>query len=283
MSEFYIHGGIKAPLRRIISLAPSITEMLFYLGLGESVVGVTRQCDYPAAVSGIENVGSFLIPDTERILELSPDAVIGIKDLHGHLPKVLRDNIGVILFDYHSVAGILDVMEAVSSLGGQPEAGLERAGSLRRRVEKIQTENSGEDPVRTLFLITESPLMLPARGSYHYDALRITGAAQVTNGYAQYERVTLEEVVYFDPEVILACGTNRGKPPRKMCPGCQSAEPPCQRIVDDIALKPGWKDTTAAQSGNIVALPCDWLCRAGPRLIDGMESIAGILRRYRKG
>jgi len=104
MDAFSIHGNIKAPARRIVSLAPSTTELLFYLGLGESVVGITKQCDYPASVGDIDLIGSFLIPDKKRILELSPDTIIGISSLHQHLPEIIQnEHIGVILFDYHSV------------------------------------------------------------------------------------------------------------------------------------------------------------------------------------
>jgi iron complex transport system substrate-binding protein len=283
MDAFSIYGTVKAPSQRIISLAPSITEMLFYLGMGDSVVGVTRQCDYPAAASDIDIIGSFLIPDKECILGLSPDVIIGISSLHQHMPETARnEHTGVILFDYHSVQGILDVMEAVSSLAVAAKTALELTASLRNRVSALKANENKDRLVRTLFLISESPIMTPARNSYQYDALRIAGAAQLAGGYTQYERVTLEEVVYFDPEVILACGRHRGDEPSKMCPDCQATQPICQRIVDDIALKPGWKETSAALNSGIVAIPCPWLCRPGPRLITGMESIAEILGRYKR-
>lgn len=278
MSDFNLQGEIKLPLRRIISLAPSITEMLFYLGLGESVIGVTRQCDYPAEVTRIESLGSLVLPDTKRILELSPDVIIGLSDLHAHIFKVYREKgIGLILLNYHNIQGILDIMEAISSLAIDTKTSLQCVASLRERTDRLLLHNKAR--VRTLFLLRESPLMLPSRFSYLYDALKIAGASQITTSYTQYERVTFEEVLHFDPEVIFACGYKRGERSRKICPDCQSTQPLCQRVVDDIGLKPGWKETWASTSGNIFALPCHWLCRPGPRLIDGIESIAKILQR----
>lgn len=284
MDAFSIHGQLKAPSRRIVSLAPSVTELLFYLGMGDSVVGVTRQCDYPEAAKSIENIGSFMVPDKERILALEPDIIIGIGDLHRHMPEFVKDkDIGVVLFDYFSVQGILDVMDAIASLAVDAKASLSLVASLRQRVEVLRNRDNGDNTVKTLFLISESPIMIPSRNSYQYDALQIAGALQIATGYTQYERVTLEEVVYFDPEIILACGRHRGQTLPKMCPDCHSKDPICRRIVDDIAFKLGWKETSAAKNGNINALPCHWLCRPGPRLVDGMEAVAGIIQRYKNG
>jgi iron complex transport system substrate-binding protein len=250
--------------------------------MGDSVIGVTRQCDYPAAASDIEVIGSFLIPDKKRILELSPDVVIGISSLHHHMPEALQnERTGVILFDYNSVHEILDVMEGIASLSADIDSTLAIVARLRNRVNAIPKVKFNEAPVRTLFLISEDPIVLPAHNSYQYDALRICGAKQLPNGYTQYERVTIEEVVYFDPEVILACGRHRGEPLPQMCPDCRAADPICQRTVEDIASKPYWKDTSAALNGNIFAIPCHWLCRPGPRLIEGLEKITGILHGYK--
>jgi iron complex transport system substrate-binding protein len=147
-------------------------------------------------------------------------------------------------------------------------------------VNALHPSKNKDGPIKTLFLISQSPIMIPSRNSYQYDALQIAGASQLPTGYTQYERVTVEEVVYFDPEIILACGRHRGELPPKMCPDCRSTHPICQRIVDDIALEPKWKETSAALNGNIIATPCHWLCRPGQRLIDGMESIAKIFQKY---
>ena len=275
MTELTIHGDIRLPAHRIISLAPSVTEVLFHLGLGEYVVGVTKQCDYPEAAKEKSAIGSFLKPDIKRIIGLSPDVVIGLADLHQHLSQAV--DIPHILFDYHSVVGILDAMEVVAGIAEDVEIASAQVASLRRRVHEIQKKTDMYSTVRTLFMMYDDPVYIPGCGSYQYDALKIAGAAQMPYDNAQYERVTLEQVVEFDPEVVFACGHHRHEPPRNICPGCQAENPICLRIVDDIGIKPQWEKTTAARKGRIIALPCDWLCRAGPRLIDGMEKIAEIL------
>jgi iron complex transport system substrate-binding protein len=282
LSELTVHGVITVPARRIISLAPSITEMLFYLGLGDSVAGVTRQCDFPEYVGNISNIGSFIKPDTKRINGVSPDIIIGLSDLHKHLPEIIEpEKAGQILLNYHDVRGVLDAMEIIAGLAVDVEKTTELVASLRRRVSVIQKDSEKYRSVKTLFMMHDDPVYTPGRSSYQYDALRIAGAIQMPYNNAQYERITLEQVAEFNPEVVFACGRHRDEMPRKICPGCQAEDPICQRIVDDIGMKPQWRDTTASRKGRIVALPCDWLCRAGPRLVDGMERIAGILSDVR--
>jgi iron complex transport system substrate-binding protein len=282
MDGFTAHGVIRAPARRIVSLAPSITETLFYLGLGESVVGVTQQCDYPVSVKSKDSVGSFSVPDLEHLGKLSPDLIIGFSELHQHLAGfVSGTRSGLLLFSYHNVQGVLDSMEALASLAEDTQTALERVASLRLRVNALPSVESN-GPVRALFVTFENPIIIPGIGSYQYDALKVAGAVQMPIGFSHYERVTMEEVVHFNPEVILACGRHRGEPPPKICPGCQAEHPVCQRVVEDIAVKPGWRETKAASSGHLLAIPCHWLCRPGPRLIDGIEQIAKVFSRYRQ-
>jgi iron complex transport system substrate-binding protein len=278
MTELNVHDDIVLPARRIVSLAPSITEILFFLGLGKHVAGVTGQCDFPDSAQRKNIVGSFLKPDIKRIDTLSPDMIIGLKDLHEHIPDMIDSgHTGYIMFDYRSVSGVLDAMEIVAGIAEHIKTASQRVASLRHRVRNVQMEMSERPAVRTLFMMYDDPVYTPGCGSYQYDALEIAGAVQMQYNNAQYERVTVEQVVDFDPQVIFACGRHRNEPPRKVCSGCQAENPICLRIVDDIGIRPQWRKTSAARNDRIIAILCDWLCRAGPRLVDGMEKIAQIL------
>ncbi len=281
-NELSLYGNVKAPARRIVSLAPSITETLFYLGLGDNMVGVTQQCDYPPEVSRVAKIGSFAVPDMARIAALQPDVIVGLADLHQHLAKDAGNGgTPLLLLDHRTVAGILDAMDALASLAPDAAASTERVAALRQRLAALP--KPPPEPVRTLFVTFTNPIITPGKGSYQYDALSTAGAAQMTLSNGTYERVTLEEVIHYDPEVILACGRHRDQPARPVCPNCQAENPICQRCVEDIAAMPGWRETSAAKSGHLLAIPCDWLCRPGPRLIGGIEKIAGIIAAYRAG
>lgn len=281
MNEFTVHGTVPAPARSIISLAPSITEVLFYLGLGDAVAGVTRQCDHPEEARSKLAIGSFAAPDMTIIAGLSPDVIIGLSDLHAHLAKKIdTGRTCLILLGYHTVQGILDAMQALASLAGDSRQALGLVASLQARLDALRSRPRRERPARTLFMTMENPVIIPGLGSYQHDALDIAGAVQMSGDPRQYERVTLEEVIHFDPEVVLACGRHRDEPPCRLCPDCRADNPICRRIVEDIAGKPGWRETAAAKTGRFLPLPCHWLCRPGPRLIDGMEKIADILMNY---
>ena len=278
MTELNIRDDITLPARRIISLAPSITEILFFLGLGKHVAGVTAQCDFPGSAQRKNTIGSFLKPDIKSIEALSPDMIIGLKDLHENIPDMVDSGYtGCIMFDYRSVSGVLDAMELVAGIAEDIKTASGRVASLRQRVRNVQTEVSARPAVRALFMMYDEPVYTPGCGSYQFDALKIAGAVQMPYNNAQYERVSVEQVIDFDPEVVFACGRHRDELPRKVCSGCQAENPICLRIVDDIGIRPGWRDTTAARNNRIIAMPCDWLCRAGPRLVDGIEKIAQIL------
>lgn len=279
MNEITRHGSIRAPARRIVSLAPSITEILFYLGMGESVVGVTRNCDYPAPANNLSKIGSFATPVVKTILELSPDVVIGLRDLHQYLAEsVVSAKTGLMLLQYNDVPGVLDAMEAIASLAEDTRAGRERIALLRERTRKLELARTRHRGIRSCFVTFDDPIIIPGHGSYQYDALRMAGAIPMSDNTTQYESVTLEKVRHFNPEIIFACGRHRDEPPRTRCPECQATNPVCQRIVDDIAIKPGWKETSASITGHVIPMPCAWLCRPGPRLIDGIEAIARIFQ-----
>jgi iron complex transport system substrate-binding protein len=120
----------------------------------------------------------------------------------------------------------------------------------------------------------DSWVITPTSQSYQYDAISIAGGRLMSFSAGEaYARVPLKEVLEFDPEVILSCGRTRSEKPRKRCPGCISQDPPCWWVAEELKDKNGWKETSAAKQDRIYALPCELLCRPGPRVVDGMESI----------
>lgn len=82
-----------------------------------------------------------------------------------------------------------------------------------------------------------------------------------------------EEVAAYDPEIIIACGVAPGNMPRKRCPGCRLCNPPCARNVSGLLRRPYLAKVAAVKKGRVYPVPCDWLCRPGPRLIDGIEKL----------
>jgi len=272
---------VNKPIRRIVSLAPSLTETLFFLGLGERVVGVTEQCDFPPEARERKKVGSFVEPDLGKILRLKPDLILALSRIHGKfIEEAGSEGLPVLALPrVRSVEDILRIMEEIADIAGE-ERGKALVGSLRERLRLIKERVKPLPPPRVFRLMIEDPIVAPTRSSYQWDAMRLAGGWPMPLEFEEpYTPVKLEEIVEFDPEVILSCGMREGEEPRRRCPGCRSQNPPCQRIVDEIGKWEGWKETRAAKEGRIYPIPCEFLCRPGPRLVEGIEFMSKLFHR----
>lgn len=268
---------MSSPARRIISLAPALTDTLFSLGLGESVVGVTAQCNHPDA-SRCPRVGSFGQPEVSVILAQRPDLVLSMGPIHSSVEEELRrHDIPVLPFRPASVSDIFAEVEELCRLAGNEERCLRRIAALRARLRAVQEQVRGLAPVRAFRLLSVDPLIALGPSTYHHDAMVHAGGLPLPVATEQPATViSLADLVTFDPEVIVACGRNSGEVPRPLCPGCRSEAPICVRDVSTIGTLPGWQDMTAAKAGRISALPCEILCRPGPGLIGGIERMAAL-------
>ena len=269
---------VNKPIRRIVSLAPSLTETLFFLGLGERVVGVTEQCDFPPEAREREKVGSFVEPDLGKISRLKPDLILALSRIHEKfIEEAGNEDLPVLALPHvRSVEDILRIMEEIADIAGE-ERGKALVGSLRERLRLIKERVKPLPPPRVFRLMIEDPIVAPTRSSYQWDAIRLAGGWPMPLEFEEsYTPVKLEEIVEFDPEVILSCGMREGEEPRRRCPGCRAQNPPCQRIVDEIGKQEGWKEIRAAKEGRIYPIPCELLCRPGPRLVEGIEFMSKL-------
>ena len=263
------------PVRRIISLAPSLTETLFFLGLGEKVVGVTEQCDFPPEAREREKIGSFVKPDPERILKLKPDLVLALSRIHEKFLKEAGErNLPVLtLPPVRRVDDIFRLMEEIADIAGGKKFLI---NSLREKLEATRKRVEHLPRPRVFRLMTEDPIIAPTSSSYQWDAIRLAGGMPMPLKFEEpYTSVKLEEILRFDPEVILSCGTRSGEE-RQKCPGCRAQNPPCQRKTDEIREWEGWRETRAAREGRIYPIPCELICRPGPRLVEGIEYMSGL-------
>jgi len=282
MEEFRLLGKVNKPIRRIVSLAPSLTETLFFLGLGERVVGVTEQCDFPPEAREREKIGSFIEPDLGKISRLKPDLILALGRIHekffeeasgGDLPLIS-------LPSTKSVEDIFCLMEEIAKLAGEEEKGKSLTGSLRERLKLVKERVKPFPPPRVFRLMIEDPIVTPTSSSYQWDAIRLAGGKPMPLEFEEpYTPVKLEEILRFDPQVILSCGVRNGEKPRRRCPGCRAQNPPCQRIVEEIGKWEGWRETQAAGEGRIYPIPCELICRPGPRLVEGIELMSKLFHR----
>ena len=279
MKEVHLLGQVRMPVQRIVSLAPSLTETLLFLGLDSKVVGVTEQCNYPEEASDREKVGSFVYPDLERVRRLKPDLVLALGQIHSRFLDELQDyTVSVLVLNSKSVEGIFEGMEETTRLAGEEERGRTLVSSLRKRVQMVQ-ERLKSQPPRVFRLMIDGTIGTPTRSSYQYDAIRLAGGNPLLlNHEKPYTSIPLEEVLSFDPEVIISCGRNDGEKPQRRCPDCRVEKPPCLRMMEEIRNWEGWKMTSAVREGRVYPIPCEFLCRPGPRLVEGIEWMSKLFQ-----
>ncbi|MGC9156372.1 MAG: ABC transporter substrate-binding protein [Ferrimicrobium sp.] len=282
MTAFSITGTLTEPARRIVSLAPSLTEILFFLGLESSVAGVTEQCDFPPAASQLETIGTFSQPDLERIRAVEADLVMGLDGIHHRsVDKFLEAGIPLVLFNYRTVDDIFASMEEVIRIADAEQEGTSRMQALRNRVSRVQAATSRCHGPRVFRLMIDDPIITPSATCYQTDAMRLAGAQTMALNFEEpYVSVALREIIDFDPQVIISCGREISQEVKPRCRGCQAEAPSCQREVSRLATQAGWSQTAAAKQSNIHAVPCGLLCRPGPRVVDGIEAMADLFTRH---
>lgn len=247
---------------RLISLAPSITEMLFELEVGHKLVGVTRYCDYPVAASDIPKVGGFNDPSVEAILGLRPDLLLTVKSPANRRAVERLRKLGVqtlVVEDY-----TLDqVMEATLTVGravGAETRARELVARTRREVDEITARVSARETVRVLLVYGHKPLVAAGRGTYADEMLTLAGGRNVLEDGegARYPMLGMETVLRLAPEVMIDASMG----------------------MDETAARAfwaRWPEVPAVRDGRVVLLSRPELLRPGPRVARGLALLARSL------
>ncbi|MCI0372202.1 MAG: cobalamin-binding protein [candidate division NC10 bacterium] len=254
---------VSRTVARVVSLAPSLTEILFALGAGDLTVGVTDFCDYPPAAAVKPKVGTVLAPNPEVILALEPDLVLATTDGNRQETVLLLERLGLPTFVVHAegLDGIYATIRAMGRLLGRPTRASALVEVMRSRVAWVARQVRGRPRVRVLYVLWPDPLITAGRGSIIDDLVRLAGGENVAGGIAlRYPRLGLEEVLRVDPEVILLAGM-----------GSRPLRPESVRGWE------GWQVLRAVQAGRVRSLDGDLLHRPGPRIVEGLEAIARAL------
>jgi iron complex transport system substrate-binding protein len=198
--------------RRIISAAPSITEMLYDLGSGDRVVGVTSFCHYPPEVREKPEIGSYMYPNFETMLAMRPDLIVVLKE-HGELIKKLQTfNLPVLELQHNDIAGIYDSMYALGRRLGVEETAAGRIEKIRLGLEAVRTKSAGRPKRSVLFIVGRTPgtindLIVVGRGSFLNELIAIAGGVNIMAGSpGHYPKIPREELYARRPEVIIDMG-----------------------------------------------------------------------------
>jgi iron complex transport system substrate-binding protein len=196
---------------RIVSLAPSVTEILFGLGLGDRVVGVTRFCDFPAAARALPQVGGYLDLDYEGIVALEPDLVIAIQDHDQARRRLEQLGLATLQVNQQSLAGILGSIRSIAEACGEAERGRQMAADIEREVRRIADRTRGLEALRTLVVVgrdagtgSVKSVWVAGRATFYHELLEIAGGVNVSPASAvAYPELSREGLYQLDPDVIL--------------------------------------------------------------------------------
>jgi iron complex transport system substrate-binding protein len=244
---------------RIISLTPSLTEILFALDLGSRVCGVTDSCDYPAAATDRPNVACWFDPDLTKLWSLKPDMVLGLQTAHDKLkPKIESQGVPVMLVNPTTVDGALADITRIGKMLGAQEKSENLVADLQIRLLALNARvNDISDPskltVCRILDMDEGRFYVAGPLSFQYDIITRAGGLNVTGVTDEaYPDITLSQLQEWDPQVIFNCGFD---------------------LITNPALtgKHDWQALKAVQSGRVFSFDCSLTCRTGPRIVDMVE------------
>lgn len=251
----------KAP-SRIISLAPSVTEMLFAIGAGAQVVGVTQFCDFPAEATQKAKVG-YVNPNLESLVALEPDLIVAPQeflkpDLIGKLEQL---KIPVFILADRTVE---DVFAHIQTLGRMLDRSTEATAlgmDLRQHIARIKARTQNAVPVRVLYVLNSEPLITVGPGSFIDQLIGLAGGVNVAAKSATaYPRLSMEVVLQENPDILIF--------PTGEAEGISASE---QQSWGK------WATLAAVKRNNLRQIPADLLNRPGPRIGKALELLADLL------
>ncbi|NJN19491.1 MAG: cobalamin-binding protein [Oscillochloris sp.] len=258
---------LEAIPQRIVSLAPSVTEILFAVGAGSQVVGNTTYCSYPPAATELPEVGGFSVSSfsLEAIVGLEPDLVIaGSADQQSLVEQLEALGIATFVLDPVGFNAVYDSIERVGTLTGHAAEAEQVLASMRARVDAVTAKVAAipaADRPTVFWEISDDPLTSSGPNTFIGQVITMLGASNIFADAADdYPQVSLEVVLARDPQVILG-PTSHGE----------------QLVLDLIRRRPGWSDMQAVRDERIYLLDGDIVSRPGPRLVDALESLAAVL------
>jgi iron complex transport system substrate-binding protein len=252
----------KAP-RRVVALAPSLTEIVFALGCQDRLVGVSQFSDFPEAARLLPKVGSYVQLDLERIVAQRPDLCLAVRDGN---PKAVVDHLeamGIPVFaaDPRDLGSVMETIAALGDLLGVPDVAERINADTRRRIRAVEERvaRAGHRP-RVFFQIGLAPIVSAGNGTFINELIVRAGGINLAAGPAPYPRFSREQVIGLAPEVIIITSMAR--------------EGLFEQVRDEWRC---WPQMPAAANDRIYISESNLLDRPSPRLVDGLEYLARLI------
>ena len=249
--------------KRIISLAPNVTEILFSLGLDQEVIGVSIHCNFPDKAKTRERVGSYVSLDLERILTLRPDLIIatGAGNMREMVERLEKLGFPTYVIFPKDFDGILASIHHLGQIVNRAQEAREIVQGVERRKGRVIELTQGVPRPRVFLQIGEAPMVTVGKGSFADDLIRLAGGENVAAFEERmYPRWGMEEVLRRSPQVVLISSMN----PKSNY----------QRVIQEEWSR--WKTIPAVRDGRIHLIDSDLIDRPSPRIIDGLEAMTSL-------
>jgi iron complex transport system substrate-binding protein len=261
--------GSASPPQRIVSLAPSLTETLFALGLGKSVVGVTRYCANPPEVQSLPQVGGFLDPNFEAIVSLEPDLVVLIPSSEATEDRLESLGVFVLTIDQHDVGSLLQSISILAEVCGVPDKGANLREQIGRQLAAISAKVESAPRRRAVVVVGHDigggavrSVWAAGPDTFYDGVLEIAGGVNaVTESVVRYPELSREGLAALDPDVVL-----------DVIAGVEDR--------DLAGIRSGWRELVelrAVRDGRVEILEGDVMVVPGPRLPQLVENVARAL------
>jgi iron complex transport system substrate-binding protein len=253
--------------QRIISLAPSNTEILFALGLGDSIVGVTDYCDYPEAAKAKPRVAGYSTPDLEKVVSLEPDLILAesIQE-YTVLPALEKLGLTVIAMSATSIDAVLHDISLVGQISGKSKTATQLVSDLNQRINAVTTKTENLKPeqrLRVLYVVWHDPIWTMGSKTFIDDLITKAGGINIfANDFEKSRVVSLESIITKNPQVIIT----------------SSMATSGDLIYNSIKKETRLSTVDAMMQNRIYKISdANLVERPGPRIVNGLEELAKLI------
>jgi iron complex transport system substrate-binding protein len=249
---------------RIVSLAPSNTEILFALGLEDKIVGVTDYCDYPEAAKNKEKIGGFSEPNIEKIVSVKPDLVVATNMHQKSVEELVKLNIPSVVLDPKDFDEVFASIEIIGKATGQHDEALTLIKNLKARMKNVEDAVAKvkiDKRPKVYYEIWPSPITTSGPGTFVDDIIQRAGGENIAkDAQKAYPQYSQEMIVAKNPDFIIF--SHHGS---------------SNQSVEDVITRQGWENINAIKNKKVFYLDENLVQRATPRLVDGLEKFVEIL------
>lgn len=248
---------------RIVSLSPANTEILFAVGAGDKVVGVTSFCDYPAETKDVNKIGTFEGPNLELIQKANPDVVLAGGYIQEDLITSLEQlNIPVISTEATDFNSIFDSIALIGKLSGNEQKAEEVVKGMKDKIAEIQDKVKDQTPKSAFYVVWTDPLTTAGSGTFINDVIKTAGGINTAEKVEYWAKYSAEQLVKDNPEYLLSAfhSTNEGI------------------TADFFKQSPVFKNLDSVKNGKVHLMSDDnVISRPGPRIVQAIEEVAKVL------